>query len=425
MTISSSLNAGVMGLNVNATRLATISDNIANSASFGYKRADVNFSSLVINQSAGVYSAGGVSATATRAVDESGSLISTGRATDLAVNGNGMLPVTTLGGLSEPAAEREFLMVPTGSFSPDADGFMRTDSGLYLLGWQYDEDGNVITEGRASTTGLQPVNVNDSRYAAEATTRIQMGLNLPGDPSQLPPSGSLEFPIEYFNEIGLPQTLDVTMTFNAGAGDWTTVIQDNSTGTPTQVLEFNMTFNRDGTLDTVTPAGGATFDAVDGSLDMTLPSGTVELFIGRPDSSQGLSQVGLAFQTQNVSANGSPAGELQSVEMAPDGTLSAIYTSGARRAIYKVPVPVVSNPNGLAAADNQSFQITRESGGFYLWDAGTGPAGGVAGYALMESNTDIAAELTNLIETQRAYSSNAKIVQTVDEMLQETTNLKR
>jgi flagellar hook protein FlgE len=43
----------------------------------------------------------------------------------------------------------------------------------------------------------------------------------------------------------------------------------------------------------------------------------------------------------------------------------------------------------------------------------------------MESNTDIAAELTSLIETQRAYSSNAKIVQTVDEMLQETTNLKR
>ncbi|MEM9600543.1 MAG: flagellar basal body rod C-terminal domain-containing protein, partial [Pseudomonadota bacterium] len=51
--------------------------------------------------------------------------------------------------------------------------------------------------------------------------------------------------------------------------------------------------------------------------------------------------------------------------------------------------------------------------------------GDLVGYALMESNTDIATELTNLIETQRAYSSNAKIVQTVDEMLQETTNLKR
>ena len=57
--------------------------------------------------------------------------------------------------------------------------------------------------------------------------------------------------------------------------------------------------------------------------------------------------------------------------------------------------------------------------------SGCGPVGEVAGYSLMESTTDIAAELTDLIETQRAYSSNAKIVQTVDEMLQETTNLKR
>jgi len=39
---------------------------------------------------------------------------------------------------------------------------------------------------------------------------------------------------------------------------------------------------------------------------------------------------------------------------------------------------------------------------------------------------DVAAELTNMIRTQRAYSSNANVViQTVDEMLQETTNIKR
>jgi len=81
--------------------------------------------------------------------------------------------------------------------------------------------------------------------------------------------------------------------------------------------------------------------------------------------------------------------------------------------------------NGLEAANNQAFRVSSESGSLYFWDAGSGPAGEYAGYALMESNTDIAQELTQLIETQRAYSSNAKIIQTVDEMLQETTNLKR
>jgi flagellar hook protein FlgE len=61
----------------------------------------------------------------------------------------------------------------------------------------------------------------------------------------------------------------------------------------------------------------------------------------------------------------------------------------------------------------------------FLWDAGSGPTGGIEGFALEQSTTDIATELTQLIQTQRAYSSNAKIIQTVDEMLQETTNLKR
>ena len=69
--------------------------------------------------------------------------------------------------------------------------------------------------------------------------------------------------------------------------------------------------------------------------------------------------------------------------------------------------------------------VSPTSGSFFLWDAGDGPTGSVAGYALEASTTDVAAELTDLIQTQRAYSSNAKIIQTVDEMLQETTNIKR
>ena len=48
MTLSSSLNAGVAGLNVNSSKLSTISDNIANSQTNGYKRVDTQFASLVV-----------------------------------------------------------------------------------------------------------------------------------------------------------------------------------------------------------------------------------------------------------------------------------------------------------------------------------------------------------------------------------------
>jgi flagellar hook protein FlgE len=95
MTISSSLNAGVAGLAANASRLATISDNIANSATYGYKRAEAGFHSLVINSGTGTYSAGGVRVTTTRFVDQAGALKPTNNPTDLAVRGRGFIPVTS------------------------------------------------------------------------------------------------------------------------------------------------------------------------------------------------------------------------------------------------------------------------------------------------------------------------------------------
>jgi flagellar hook protein FlgE len=79
----------------------------------------------------------------------------------------------------------------------------------------------------------------------------------------------------------------------------------------------------------------------------------------------------------------------------------------------------------LTALDGQAFAPSPDSGGIFLWDANTGPVGGIVGFALQQSTVDIARELTDLIQTQRAYSSNATIIKTVDEMLQETTNLKR
>ena len=87
MTISSSLNASVAGLNVNASKLATISDNIANAGTYGYKRADADFSALVVSSGNGGYTAGGVTATATREISAQGSIVSTEQALDLAVVG--------------------------------------------------------------------------------------------------------------------------------------------------------------------------------------------------------------------------------------------------------------------------------------------------------------------------------------------------
>ena len=140
---------------------------------------------------------------------------------------------------------------------------------------------------------------------------------------------------------------------------------------------------------------------------------------------QFLSQLSSIFSPVGVTKDGSGAGNFTGVTIDENGCMSANYSTGFSRVIYQIPVADVPNLNGLTALDNQAFAVSATSGSVYFWDAGTGPSGSILGFAREQSTTDIAHELTQLIQTQRAYSSNAKIIQTVDEMLQETTNLKR
>jgi len=420
-----------MGLNVNASRLSTISDNIANSGTAGYKRSDVDFSSLVVTQGSSKYSAGGVRSQAYKNVSTLGSLTSTSNSTDLAINGGGMLPVTNLVGTVSGSEERDFMMVPTGSFTPDENGFLRTSSGLYLLGWPTNSAGETVGVSRGSQASLVPVNTSIEQFSAAATTKVNLGVNLPAnaavgdDPFQLP--------IEYFDSLGLSQKLEFTFTKNADpsatTSSWTVDITDNASGAATTVGTMNVVFDKTtgsgGTINSITPGAGVTYDAVTGEISFAVAASTITAAIGTPGSKTGLSQLGTTFSPYNVTKDGSPVGDLQSVEINAQGFLEAVYNTGFRRTLFQIPTADVANPNGLDALSNQAYRASGDSGDVYLWDAGTGPTGEYIGYALMESNTDVAAELTALIETQRAYSSNAKIIQTVDEMLQETTNLKR
>lgn len=434
MSISSSLNAGVMGLTANSTRLSTISDNIANSATYGYKRSQVDFSSMVLQQRSSSYAAGGVRVNTFKDISDTGSLIGTGNSTDLAVSGRGLFPVTNATGVDASAIDRDLMLMPTGSFYADQNGNLRTQSGLFLLGWPADSNGEIGNVSRNSGTNLEPINVATSQFTASPTTSIELGINLPADATLAGESGDpYSMPVEYYDNLGRAQTLVMTFTptvpGTGASNNWQVEIFDEA-GVPTDVigaldLTFDDSVGTGGQIATATASGGATYDSATGKVSLNLAHGPVEVFIGRPGQKEGITQLSAPFSPTDINKNGWPIGDLQSVEVDENGYLQAVYDTGFRRTLYQIPVGDVPNMNGLNALDSQAFAISGTSGNLYLWDAGTGPVGSLSGYALMESTTDIASELTDLIETQRAYSSNAKIVQTVDEMLQETTNLKR
>jgi flagellar hook protein FlgE len=498
MSLSSALNAGVAGLLANSTKLSTISDNIANSQTPGYRRADVEFSALVNKDPrTTAFSAAGVRATPFRDVETSGSLQTTANPTDLAVAGNGMLAVTETDRLDLPRAQQPFLLTPTGSFDVDENGFLSTKTGLTLLGFKLDESGNlpggIVRDGPDS---LSPVQVSNFVNNAQQTDSIKLGVNLPAADTEADATPTFyESPLQYFDSVGRRQTLTIRYTPQppAALGDpptdtWFVEVFDSNSANPAQSIatvrvEFDDT-NR-GQIQTVTeldltaaaPAGvpaGATVPAdvaaSFGAAAADLPTGynatsydpqtgtftvlasdpdgdpappgadpadidpktPIEVFIGSDDpvvqqnlTDAGLTQLDAEFAPTNIIKNGAEAGTLSGLEVNEKGVLLGVYDTGQRVPLFQIPIADVPNMNGLDARNSQTFALTPSSGNVFLHDASTGPVGSLESATLQESSVDIARELTDLIRTQRAYSSNATVIQTADEMLQETTNIKR
>ncbi|WP_417700166.1 flagellar hook protein FlgE [Pseudophaeobacter sp.] len=433
MTISSALNAGVSGLSANASSLAAISDNIANSSTSGYKRVQTDFQSMVIGTSGGRYTAGGVSSSNMRLIDQRGPLVGTNNATDLAVSGRGMLPVASLTEVQGNNGSPTMMMTTTGSFRTNEEGYLTTNSGLVLLGWPANPDGTVSDGPRDTAEGLEPVQYNMNQLTGEPTTAVGLGVNLPATDTEAGSAGTVRnMTVEYYDNLGSSQTLGITYTPTVPAmgssNEWTMSITDSASGGAV-IGEYTVTFNDSrtagGSLASVTAISGGAYDPATGSFVVSVDGGPVEISVGMIGESEGLTQLSDTFAPATVTKDGSEVGTMVGVEVDPQGYVRANYDSGASRVIYKIPLVDVPNLNGLKSMDNQTYLPSSDSGSYFLWDAGDGPTGDIASNAREESATDVATELTDMIKTQRAYSSNAKVIQTVDEMLQETTNIKR
>ncbi|MCR8549523.1 flagellar hook-basal body complex protein [Salipiger sp. P9] len=432
MTISSSLNAGVSGLSGNASRLAAISDNIANSSTYGYRRVETDFTALVLSGSSQrAYTAGGTQVDNLRLIDKGGAIVTTSNATDLAVDGLGMLPVVSASEY-EATGEPDLLLTSTGSFRLDENGFLATESGYYLMGWPANLDGSIPSYPRDTIDGLEPVQFSLS-LTGDPTTSVSVALNLPATDTEAGSSGEVHnLSVEYFDNLGVSQSISMTFTPTVPAdgmsNEWTIVLTDSAQDGAV-IGEYVVTFDDSraagGTISAVTVVSGGAYDPVTGLLSVDVAGGPIEFDIGAVGENGGLSQLSDSFAPISITKDGSSVGNMVSVAVDENGYVSALYDTGESRVLYQVPLADLPNYNGMVAVDGSTFKPSPESGSYFLWNAGDGPTGAVKSFARQESATDIAQELTDMIRTQRAYSSNAKVIQTVDEMLQETTNIKR
>jgi flagellar hook protein FlgE len=270
---------------------------------------------------------------------------------------------------------------------------------------------------------------------------MTLGVNLPATETEFGAAGVTEqLSVEYFDNLGTSQSINITFeavpatVAGPASNEWLMVMTDSSQGgneIARVELVFDATAANGGTLasvnsiPTVAPAGPAATYNADGTLTVPVFNNSITIDIGEVNDTQGLSQLSYNFAPINVTKDGSAIGNFIGLDVDANGFVRASYDTGQIDVIYQIPLVNVPNVNGLAAFDSQTYLPTRDSGSFFLWDAGDGPTGDIVSFAREESTTDVANELTDMIKTQRAYSSNAKVIQTVDEMLQETTNIKR
>lgn len=132
-----------------------------------------------------------------------------------------------------------------------------------------------------------------------------------------------------------------------------------------------------------------------------------------------------ASSTLYVSQDGFPPGTLQSVSVDSDGVLTGRYSNGQVQELYVIALADFASPWGLKRDGGNLFSETRESGDALVGRANTGRLGTVNGSSLETSNVDMAREMVQMIQTQRGFQANSKVITTADTMLSEVIQLKR
>jgi flagellar hook protein FlgE len=287
------------------------------------------------------------------------------------------LPVIPDVSLGNTTGDFPLLTTTTGAFRADSDGVLKTDPGLVLPGWPATSDGTIPDFPRDSIGGLQPIVINSNQTAGDPTTRLNLGVNLPATGTEAGAAGTpLPLSVDYFGNLGASESLEINFTPTlpgTGSSNESNMVIRNSTSVAEYTLTFGDSRAAGGTPASVAAISGAAHDPATGDLALTVAGGPFTLGIGQLGSRNGLTQLPDGFAPMSITKNGSPVGNLTTVEVDQNGDITATDDTGFTRLLYQIPLVDVPNLNGLLSRSNLIYQISPDSGSFFLWDAALDP----------------------------------------------------
>jgi flagellar hook protein FlgE len=411
-----SMYTALSGMNANALTISVVGDNLANLNTIGFKAGRATFQDILGQTLIGATGARrlgqGVALGSLDQLHSQGGFQATGSVTDMAISGNGFFVVRDASG----GAEANYY-TRAGQFLLDAEGNLVTPAGLRLQGYLADVSGAV---GGAPAD----LNLGAVHWPGQVTSRAELELNLPLEAEPIN-SGAIPFDptdpttfhrqtnFQVYDSLGQAHTVRLYFTKSDNPGEW----EWNATVDGVDVTPIGanqLLFDTEGNL-IGSPISSLTFDPTNGA---TAGQGIELDFTGTTHNAG-------AFSVRDLSQDGKATGELESITLREDGTVTGTFSNGRTRDLARVALALFDSVQGLQRQGGNLWSRTPQSGEPLIAGAGDGGRGMIVASHLEGSNVDMTQEFVNLIAAQRGFQASSRTITTVDQLLNETVNLKR
>jgi flagellar hook protein FlgE len=430
-----SMFAAISGLKNHQTMMDVVGNNIANVNTTGFKQSRVTFQDILSQTVRGASGPqggrGGVNPEQVGlgvilggidTIQSQGTLQSTGKSTDMAIQGDGYFVMND--------GKQDFF-TRDGSFDLGIDGtLVNPSSGMHVMGWQANPTTGLVNTAVPPTVLTVPIG---GGMTGKGSTSLTVTGNLdsnntgPGSTTAVPPI-PVGVPVVLSTTVydaqgnAVPVTLTATKTAN---NLWTvvaTVPPVAPATVPAVVGTGAVVFTGAGKILTVTGTPAAVPPLTGVPLTLTLPSGATSPQTVMLD----LSQITQLAGTSSLSSNtdGASAGTLTSFTVGKAGDVTGIYSNGYKQPLGQMALGSFANPSGLVKAGGNLFAASPNSGTASIGTPASNGRGDIATGFLEGSNVDLAQQFTNMIMAERGFQANSKVITTSDEILQDLVNLK-
>lgn len=399
------------GINAASTQLDTISNNIANNATTGFKRSRSEFADVYAVSTFGATNPAvgqGVRISGIRQEFQQGDTTFTNNNLDISIEGQGMFRLQDNG---NPIYTR------AGNFGLDREGYIVNSSGHRLTGYRTNDDDQIepiIDDLRVDYSDLQP----------QPTTAVELAMNLDIKDDVLPPfdvtdASTFNFSTSttVYDSLGASQLTNVYFHKDA-PNTWSAYTYVDGAEV-SQIGGDELSFDSSGILQAVNGTAGGSF-----TTNSFTPASNAAPMALTFDMSA-VTQFDNGFGVNRIVQDGYAAGRLEDFDVDPSGTIFGRFSNGQAKTMGQVTLTSFPNMQGLRQIGDTSWTETFASGEPATGEPGTASLGQLQAGSLEGSNVDITQELVSMIGAQRSFQANAQVISTGDTLTQTVINIRR